>query len=478
MLRRTTYPRPKGSAQFDSQGALRDAAENGSATVPVWDRRRLPTIIFRAIDSLLHDVTFRGRGSKKCHDFFDTVPWSGARSYVLRHLARELIRQEDPNCQAPDPNKGIDELAALTNSYRAKLLPMKVQNIVAFSQLMRKQVVSKGLRLALSQRNDDDAFLLLHLIDAGAKSHVDAVNAVLQRHGLPPAPLARTGLGVERFGFPKVAAAHGEKVTVAMTTRNNMATLEQAIWSVLNQSWRNLELIIVDDASTDVTAKILKQFEAADRRVRVLQNALSIGTYCSKNRALEAATGKYFTCHDSDDWSHPLKIERQVQALKSEANDRLVANLGDWLRMDDDGFLYLWGPGMFCRNYSSLLFSTKHVRESIGFYDSVRIGADSELVARIRKTFGYNTVRETREVASVARYASTSLTGHSKFRLGFRCASPARESYRKSHQKWHAVSQCLYLPREQSVRKFSAPDEIIVSANSVRLATRNARDKI
>ena len=439
---------------------------------------RLFKTSYRLIDSMLHSLSFPWARLGKGQHLSVVIPCRASRSYVLRRLARELNRREDPNCLTPDCNKGIDELADIASDYRAALLPTKVQNIVAFSQLMRKKTVPEGFRLALSRRYDDDAFLLLYLIDSRQKTHSDAVNAVFQRHGWSPAPLSRAGPGVQHFGFPQVAPAHGEKVTVAMTTKNNAATLEQAIKSVLNQSWRNLELIVVDDCSSDESYRILNQFEDADGRVRLLQNSTSIGTYCSKNRALEVATGKYFTCHDADDWSHPLKIERQVKALKSHSNDTIVATLGNWVRMDESGHLYFWGPGILCRNYSSLLFLTEQIRENIGFYDSVRIGADAELVGRIMKIFGDCAVHDTQELGSIGRYTSTSLTGNSQFRLGFRIVSPVREKYRKSHQNWHTTSQCLYLPREQHERKFSAPGEIIVSANSVSLATRTARGMI
>ena len=100
-----------------------------------------------------------------------------------------------------------------------------------------------------------------------------------------------------------------------MAAFNAEGTIEQAISSVLAQSWTNLELIVVDDGSSDATAERIEQIAGKDERVRLLRTKRRGGPYAARNQALAAARGEFITLHDADDWSHPQKIELQVCAL-------------------------------------------------------------------------------------------------------------------------------------------------------------------
>src|SRR5688572_25469083 len=100
-----------------------------------------------------------------------------------------------------------------------------------------------------------------------------------------------------------------------MTTFNTSSRVEAAIASVLGQSWRNLELIVVDDASQDDTHKRVQSLAARDARLRFIRLPRNAGTYVAKHVGLQHALGEFVTCHDSDDWSHPCRIERQLAPL-------------------------------------------------------------------------------------------------------------------------------------------------------------------
>src|SRR5699024_7337344 len=87
--------------------------------------------------------------------------------------------------------------------------------------------------------------------------------------------------------------------------------------SILKQTWRNLELIIVDDATPGEPPKVLEDIEHSDDRVKVLRLETNGGTYVARNIGFHHAMGDYVTGQDSDDWSHPERIARQVDYLEA-----------------------------------------------------------------------------------------------------------------------------------------------------------------
>lgn len=119
-------------------------------------------------------------------------------------------------------------------------------------------------------------------------------------------------------------------VSVVMTARNTANFIDQAINSILNQTYTHLELLIVDDASTDNT---LEHIEAvADSRVRKFQNPHQLHYLHSCNRMMANCKGQLITFQDSDDWSHPDRIRMQVESLA--ANTDLGGNSVNFVKMD------------------------------------------------------------------------------------------------------------------------------------------------
>src|SRR5690606_22328635 len=108
-----------------------------------------------------------------------------------------------------------------------------------------------------------------------------------------------------------------------------------AIDSLLAQTYRDIEVLVVDDCSTDDTASIVKEFTLKDPRVRLIQRTRNGGPYAARNMALTDARGDFVTCHDSDDWAHPEKIQRQVVPMLEDRNLNVTAS--KWVRIQDDG---------------------------------------------------------------------------------------------------------------------------------------------
>ena len=103
-------------------------------------------------------------------------------------------------------------------------------------------------------------------------------------------------------------------VSVIMPSYNTADYINIAIQSVQEQTYKNWELIVVDDCSTDNTDKIL--LKISDERIRVLKNETNLGAAASRNRALREAKGQWIAYLDSDDIWSPQKLEKQIAFMK------------------------------------------------------------------------------------------------------------------------------------------------------------------
>lgn len=117
-------------------------------------------------------------------------------------------------------------------------------------------------------------------------------------------------MGTEPHGREKATT-----VSVLMTVYNEEAFVSQAIDSVLAQTWRDLELVVVDDASTDDSPKILAEYAERDDRVKVWRNSTNQGLINSRIRALRQAVGEYTMIVDADDFISPDAISSALQAM-------------------------------------------------------------------------------------------------------------------------------------------------------------------
>jgi glycosyltransferase involved in cell wall biosynthesis len=123
-------------------------------------------------------------------------------------------------------------------------------------------------------------------------------------------------------------------VSVVMTVYNGESHLVAAIDSILAQTFRDFELIVVDDGSTDGTARILAAVRQADQRVRILENARNLGLVASLNRGLAEARGALIARMDADDVSRPHRLARQVEFLRRHPEVDVLGSrlrvLGTW----------------------------------------------------------------------------------------------------------------------------------------------------
>ena len=120
-----------------------------------------------------------------------------------------------------------------------------------------------------------------------------------------------------------------KKVSIIIPVYNTEKYLEKCLDSIINQEYRNLEIIIVNDGSTDNSMNIIKKYQKLDSRIKVFEQS-NKGTGSARNKGLDNATGDYISFVDSDDYVSPLFIKKLVEAIKE---DDLCSHCG----MDKNG---------------------------------------------------------------------------------------------------------------------------------------------
>ena len=304
-----------------------------------------------------------------------------------------------------------------------------------------------GANLAL--RRGDEALWLTMIQEFGSRS------------GMPllvynPAENNRV-FAFQGGGAPDVKLT--DMVSVMMTAFNSITTISAAIRSVLAQRGVDVELIVIDDGSTDGTREELTRLSAQDPRLRVVMNTRNMGTYASKNHGISIARGTLLAFHDSDDWMHPMHLRHQAQALTSGH----VCTTSKWLRMRADGYvIQRRGGGYSHLNPASTMFR-REVVEEIGPFDFVRTGADAEYLTRIRMRYGWESVVAMEDCLALGLHHEGSLTQSGATAFDEHRYSPVRLAYTEAWIAHHLETlegQAMLRLNTETERPFDVPVEI------------------
>lgn len=106
-----------------------------------------------------------------------------------------------------------------------------------------------------------------------------------------------------------------ELVTIGIICHNAQDTIERAITSCVNQTWKNIEIIVLDDCSEDKSVQNIKTLIKIHPQVKILQNTNNKGVAFNRHKIMEQAQGEYLCFLDDDDWALPDRVERQVRRI-------------------------------------------------------------------------------------------------------------------------------------------------------------------
>jgi glycosyltransferase involved in cell wall biosynthesis len=185
-------------------------------------------------------------------------------------------------------------------------------------------------------------------------------------------------------------------VSVIIPTYNRAATIERAVRSVLGQAYENFELLVVDDASTDETQKILGDL-ALDRRLKIVKLTKNKGVSAARNLGLFYAAGSLVAFLDSDDEWRPEKLSAQVEYMRANPGAQLVQTQETWIRhgkrvnpgqkhRKKAGDLFLDSLKLCLISPSAVMLRREFRLETGGFDESLKAAEDYDLWLRILRT--------------------------------------------------------------------------------------------
>jgi GT2 family glycosyltransferase len=196
------------------------------------------------------------------------------------------------------------------------------------------------------------------------------------------------------MSIPKQTSSGIPKVTVLMTVLNGEQYLPDAIESILQQTFHDFELIIVNDGSTDSSQAIIQSYD--DPRIRVIHNPCNRGIYTSANIGLRHAQGQYVARLDADDVSVPDRLKTQIDFMEKNPDIGAVASWMTWIDktghvLDDytpqhhAESIYYTLNFANCMPHSSALYRKVLLDRFHGYQDQFSYAGDFDLWQRLSK---------------------------------------------------------------------------------------------
>lgn len=372
------------------------------------------------------DARFNALMNGRIFSFLKSVKRAG-RSVLHPFAARALRREE---LARHSPIDGALVRAAGGNAGQEGVVP-----IAAAPSPVREPVDAEAIRVEAGVGSGAVAAAVaaLPVRTKAEREAPDEVAARLLRRS--PAYMARKSSGSDRVFLEWELPADG-LITVVMTTFNTRDYVEAAIESILRQTHRNLELIVVDDGSTDGTLELIDAIVVRDPRVSCISFGVNRGTYWCKNYGITKAKGVAITFMDSDDVSDPSRLEKQY-ALLREPGCAVSTCLHE--RRDAAGNLLTVAGRTKRLAYISQMMR-KGTFDLLGYFDSVRTSADDEMLRRIKRFVGDASHRTVHEVLYHAIVRETSLTqdpSNSALSATPGVLSEPRKAYSDAVDRWH-----------------------------------------
>lgn len=332
-------------------------------------------------------------------DRFQKAVQAGDRDRALRLAA------DSDAMRSVDFMRWMDGLRGLSNELRAMALPVARLAVPGINSLPRQRLASVIF---------SDTAAIADLQEAGLLKGVNSLNAVALHilgqnemlNAMVAAPFAETphrplsirgASTAEVFANAQAALAglpdrtDGPLVTAIMSAFNpDIELMAAALGSITAQTHRNVEIIVIDDASTPDSAAAIRDLVARVPQARLIRLDVNYGPYIGRNLALREAKGDYIAIHDSDDWSHPERFAAQIAAFEATPEARLVTT--QHIRIDRAGHVQLEGQFTILGDGPMTSLFRRDVFDEIGAFAQVRSRGDVEMRERLRSYFGHQAI--------------------------------------------------------------------------------------
>jgi glycosyltransferase involved in cell wall biosynthesis len=250
-------------------------------------------------------------------------------------------------------------------------------------------------------------------------------------------------------------------ISILMSLYNTEDYVEEAIKSVINQTYKNWELLIIDDNSTDNSIERVIPF-LVDKRIKLFSLNRNIGPFLTKNILLGMIKGEYISFIDSDDIYHKNKLNYQIMTL--ESNQKNIGIFNKFTRFKNNINNSI-GEKKY-ETITSLL--KKDILNDIGFFDTVKFGGDSEYKNRLKKFYGKQIIFD-ENILYYARVRDGSLTKI------IPKVDDRRKLYENKFKKWSEITKKLFVPNYISIN-----DDIsrVIDGQYIKLVEGNLKDFI
>ena len=431
-----------------------------------WFRISTHQTQIKKIEELKYKLANLGFTEKAYSDFVELFQ-SMDDPYFKKLIAMELAVWHANHLDEVNARKALEFVSFLEvdnkdKDFKRRVAIIKAECLEILGEIeeARKTIIS-----LMSMEEHPDLYLSLSNLTNTEEEKLEWINKALSMRTVAPISLnsKRESSNYDRLNSlrdtEKVVVK--EKVSVIIPVYNAADVIGTSLEAMLSQSWTNLEIIVVDDCSTDNTTEIVQDYATKDNRIMLIKAEQNGGAYIARNIALQHATGEFVTINDADDWSHPDKIKTQVLHLLNNIN--VIGNTSQQARATNELRFFRRGkPGEYIfSNMSSFMFRREKVFGALGYWDSVRFGADSEYIKRIKRTFGERSIVELETgPLSFQRQTESSLTGNSAFGFpGFFMG--ARREYTEAHEYYHKHTDNLYYEFPIVKRPFAIPEPML-----------------
>ena len=219
-----------------------------------------------------------------------------------------------------------------------------------------------------------------------------------------------------------------DKVSVLIPTFNSQDMIKEAVDSVISGTYSNIEILIIDDCSTDSTWEIVSKMASKDPRIKCYRNEKNCGEGETRNRLIKKATGKYIAFLDDDDTWEPNKLEVCLKALKENPDLRSVGHALRYIARNGKKLGYIEGhpttreemlefrekatPPWVSPSSSGFVVEREILIKVGGYKEGWEYGSDMELYSRLLQQ-GYDMI-SLREPLANYRLRSGSVSGRDR----------------------------------------------------------------
>lgn len=182
------------------------------------------------------------------------------------------------------------------------------------------------------------------------------------------------------------------RVSVVIPNYNNEQFLKKTIDSILNNTYRYIEVIFVDDCSTDSSVEIVRSNYGYNPRVKIYENKENRGAYYCRNKGILLSTGYYVTVVDGDDYIESNKLEYEVNSLEKNGDCWAYGTRFQRIYFQDN----MENVTHINKSHSFVFLFKRKLFNYLGFFQNNRFGADSEYFKRA-KMYGYKFFQDKKE---------------------------------------------------------------------------------